>query len=109
EGVKGLTAFAFNLAFPALILRTIGTRGLIGDAGDVTLLVAYFAPVFVLYVVVQLLDRRLFGADPATAAVSGMASIFANNVMLGIPLVLATFGEAGLVPLVLLFTFNTFV
>jgi len=109
EGVKGLTAFAFNLALPALFLRTIGTQGLVADLGDARLIAAYFLPVFLLFFVVRLIDRRLFGADAGTAAVSGMAAVFSNNVMLGVPLVLATFGEAGLVPLVLIFTFNTFV
>jgi len=93
EGVKALSDLAFVLFLPALLFRSMART----DFASFPALApgAYFAVAVVLFLLSYTLLRRR-GIAPRRAAVFGMSGVFANTVMVGIPLVRLAFGEPGL-------------
>lgn len=97
---EGLSAFVFVLAIPALLFRTVATADLPSlNPGPFWL--AYFLPLALCWIIAGLVARSL-GRDGAEAAVIGFTAAQSNTVLIGIPLILGVFGEAGRVPIVLL-------
>ena len=100
-GARAVGIFVFNLAIPALLFRAMA-RGLppFGQAGG--LLAAYYGGVALVYVVAELLGRRVFRTGAAERAVMGMSAGFSNVAVIGLPLVSLAYGHDGLVPAVLI-------
>ena len=94
-GFKALALFVFALAAPALLFSG-GTSPLegAGGAGLVTLIA-----VVVVFGATLLLGRRVMGMSLAEAAVFALACVFGNTVMMGIPIIVAAYGQPGLPPL----------
>jgi malonate transporter and related proteins len=102
EAAQGLSQFVFNMALPALLFRTMVIMEPQG-AGLVSLWIAYFGALAIIWIAASLLSRL----TPALKAGDGgastaMGSSFGNIVMLGLPLTLSHFGEAGAVPVSLI-------
>jgi predicted permease len=102
---RGLSLFVFNFAIPVLLIRTM-SRIELPSRGDLGLLVVYFGTTFMVFALGALLARhwRRSGAEPA---IFGITAAFSNSFILGIPLVLAAFGEAGMAPLSLIIAFHS--
>ncbi|GGE50805.1 permease [Agaricicola taiwanensis] len=98
---EGLSDYVFALAVPALIFRTLSTNSL-PNTSPWGYWIAYFAGVAVVWPLAMLLARRVFGRSSQEAVVHGFAAGQSNTVLVGIPLILAAYGEAGAVPLFLL-------
>lgn len=102
ESVKDLSNLVFLVLTPALMFRTmarVDVRQL-----DIRPLAAYFAAVFVLFVLTLLwqgFNRR--------AAVLALAVTFSNTVMIGIAFIGLAYGEAGLVILLSLLSLHALV
>lgn len=96
EGFAGLATFVFCLAAPALLFLG-GTRPYDGGAGPA---IAQVGAAVLMYGVAILIARRWFAAQPAEAAVFGLTCIFGNSVMMGIPLIVAAYGVAGVAPMI---------
>src|SRR5207248_3770260 len=97
EATQGLSQFVFNMALPALLFRTMVVMEKQG-AGLLSLWIAYFGALAVVWIAAAFLSRftpALMGDGGASA---GMAAVFGNLVMLGLPLTLSHFGEAGAFP-----------
>ena len=105
EGARGLGNFVYYLAVPALLFSTMA-RGVWAEQLDIAFLVSYFLPTLLMFPVALLLGRALFGTGLAERAVMGLGCSFGNTVLLGIPLVVTAFGEAGMVPLTLIIAFH---
>ncbi|MDB5415208.1 MAG: family transporter [Rubritepida sp.] len=90
-GFRGLNSFAFSLAAPALLFAS-GTAGYQGGGGAA---LAFFLGVAILYVV-TLFGARRFGLPLATSGAVALDVTFGNTVMMGIPIIVAGFGQAGL-------------
>ncbi|GLK81602.1 AEC family transporter [Methylopila turkensis] len=97
----GLSDYVFLIAVPALIFRTLVGGGPIGD-NPWGYWVAYFAGVAVVWTLGMLFATRLFGRDRREAAIHGFASGQSNTVLVGVPLILQAYGDAGATPLFLL-------
>jgi len=89
-GFKGLNTFAFAFAAPALLFAG-GTAGHAGGGGAA---LAFFCGAAILYGGALLLARPRIGL--ARAGTFALDTTFGNTVMMGIPLVAAAFGQAGL-------------
>lgn len=85
---------AFYLFTPALLFRTTARIDL--AALPWATLGAFFGPVVALLLAVYLRERRRGGLEPAGPSVRAISVSFGNTVQLGIPIVTALFGEAGL-------------
>ena len=105
QASAGLSLFVFNMALPALLFRTMVTMEP-QSVGLVPLWIAYFSALAVVWIIGALLSR----ASPALAggggSSAGMAAVFGNLVMLGLPLTLAHFGPAGALPVSLIISIH---
>lgn len=106
EGVRGLAAFVFWVALPAFLFRTMG-RGIDWAAVDWGMALSYFGACAVIYTSSLLLSRKAFGLRLEEAAVFSMATCWSNMVLLGLPLIVAAFGERGVLPLMMLVAFDS--
>lgn len=97
---EGLSAFVFVLAIPALLFRTVATADL-PNLNPAPYWLAYFIPLALVWLAGSTF-ARLAGRDRAERAVIGFTAAQSNTVLIGIPLILGVFGEAGRVPIVLL-------
>lgn len=102
-GFRGLNGFAFALAAPALLFAG-GTAGHAGGGGAA---LAFFAGAAVLWTGALLLARPRLGL--ARAGTFALDTTFGNTVMMGIPLIAAAFGQAGLSILVAILALHSMV
>jgi hypothetical protein len=103
--LQGMTLFVFWLASPALLFAG-GTRPHEGGGGAA---LAQIGGSVLLYGVGLLVARRLLRLSPAEAAVFALACVFGNSVMMGIPLIFAAYGEAGVPPMLAILALQTVV
>jgi predicted permease len=97
----GLSEFVFTIATPALVLRTMMGATLPAQQ-PWGYWAAYFLGVAIVWAISMLVARKVFAADYPQSVVAGFAAGQANTVLVGIPLILEAYGEAGAVPLFLL-------
>jgi len=93
---QGLSQVVFNLAMPALLFRTVATI----DRQSLSpwpLWAALFGGIAVVWIVTTIIasTTKLIDAAPASAAMGGS---FGNLAMLGLPLMLAHFGDRAALP-----------
>ena len=103
EAIKGLNTFVFYFAIPALLFRSMA-RGL--GPVDLGIVGTYFTAVGATFLLALPLARFVFRTGVEVRGLLVMGSIYANTVMLGIPLVFAVMGDAGGVQLMLIITFH---
>lgn len=104
--VNGLSNFVLYVAVPALLFRTV-VRSRPFDALNFDIVFAYYGASFVVMVGALALGRYVFGLAGGERASFAMGSMFSNTTLLGVPLVFATWGEAGLVPLMVVITLHS--
>jgi hypothetical protein len=103
EALKGMTLFVFALASPALLFSG-GTRPHEGGGGAALALLSGSVAVYLLAVLGAL---RLGRMTLAGAALFGLACVFGNSVMMGIPIIVAAYGQPGVPPLLAILAFQT--
>jgi malonate transporter len=101
-----LTRFAFSVAIPALLFRLMSDFSRLPPV-DIRVLIAYFCACFLVFVLGRLLAAQLFRLDGVAQSVFGLGGIFANNVLLGIPLAKVTLGQSSLPVISLVLVFNS--
>lgn len=97
----GLSDFVFTVAVPCLLFKTLATAD-VPEASPWAYWAVYFCAVIVVWSTAQLVVTRGFGRDKPTGTVAGFSAAQANTVLIGIPLILTTYGDAGRVPIFLL-------
>ena len=105
EGVKALVAFIFNVAMPALLFRLVVVSDVAGLI-DPRFLFAHISAQFAAALIGALLGWMLLRQDAPRLVIQGFGSSFPNSVLLGIPLMIALYGERGAVPVTMIFAFN---
>ncbi len=103
-----LTRLVFSVAIPALLFRLMSDFSRLPPV-DARLLLAYFGACFAVFLLGRLLAARVFCLDGVAQSVFALGGIFANNVMLGIPLAKVTLGERSLPVISLVLVFNALV
>ncbi len=101
RAADGLSDYVFVVAIPLMIIRTF-IEAKLPEASPWGYWIAYFVGVAMVWAVGQAISARLFRRRLREAVIHGFASSQSNVVLMGIPLVLAAYGEAGAVPLFLL-------
>ena len=104
--VDGLSNFVLYVAVPALLFRTIVSARPF-EALNFDILYAYYMPSFVVLLGALAFGRYVYGLSGGERASFAMGSMFSNTTLLGVPLVFATWGEAGLVPLMVIITLHS--
>ncbi len=103
-----LAKFVFAVAVPALLFRMMSGFQALPHV-DPRLLVAYFGGTLVVYGLAVAAGRALFALDGAGASVFGMGAVFANTVLLGVPVVQVTLGDRAIPAISLVIVFNALV
>jgi len=98
---EALGHYVYVIAIPVLIFKTLAVIDL-GANNPWHLWGAYFSGVAVTWTLATLVIRVGFGREARAGVVGGISAAFANTVMIGIPLVSSVYGEAGLVPLLII-------
>ena len=98
---EALASFVFTLGLPLLLMRSVAAAP-VPDTPPWPFWLTYFCGVVVAWTVGQQLLRRLFRESGGVALIGGLTASFSNLVLVGIPIVFTTYGEAGMVPLLLL-------
>jgi predicted permease len=102
--LKGMTDFVFYAAMPSLLFRAIGSAPPLRLA-DVA--VSFLAGALLLFALALLIGRRVLKARLAAASVFALNCVFGNTVMLGIPIVDAAYGPAGVANLLAVIAFHS--
>ncbi len=101
----GLSEFVFVLAIPALLFRTVaGSK--FPDLNPAPYWIAYFVGLATCWVLASFVAGRM-GRSAREAALIGFSAAQSNTVLVGIPLILGTLGEAGTVPIILLLVIHS--
>lgn len=98
---RGLSRFVFDFAIPALLFRSMATTEL-PPTIEWGYLISYYGGGYVAWVTGSLVSRLVFRRNGPESAIAGMTGAFSNTVLLGVPLVLTTFGERATLPLFLI-------
>jgi predicted permease len=101
-----LTRFVFAVAIPALLFRLMSDFSRLPPV-DPRLLIAYFGSCFIVFVIGRLIASRIFRMDGESQSVFALGGIFANVVLLGVPLAKITLGEASIPVVSLVVVFNS--
>lgn len=101
EAETGLARFVFDFAVPLMLFRSLATAEL-PKAIPWGYFASYYisaSSVFLLgFVLARFAFRRTYGGQ----VISGFGFAYGNNVLLGLPLILTTFGEAAALPFFIL-------
>lgn len=104
-GSEIFNAFVMNVALPALLFRAMANA----DANYLfngPFLLTYMGGQATLFLISLVIAQRVFKARLGAACLSATAGIYSNTGYMGIPLVLAAFGEVALPPAVLATAIN---
>lgn len=101
----GLNAFAFRFALPAMLFMKMSDTS-IGEGFDWNFIVAYSGGGLASFAVCVLLGRLLFRPTLGESGIQGIGAAFGNVGYLGLPIVLAVFGDAVLLPAVMVIVFD---
>jgi predicted permease len=96
-----LAKFVHTIAVPILLARTMATAEF-SDASPWLLWLSYFCGVGLVWTCAALVTIHLFQRGRRAAVIAGVSAGYSNLVLLGIPLVLQAYGEAGMLILFLL-------
>ena len=87
QSSEGLARFVFDFAIPLLLLRTFANSDL-PHALPLDLIVGYYLPVVVFYLLGMLIAKTVFARPFDGQAITGFSCCYGNTVLLGLPLVL---------------------
>lgn len=98
---EGLSEFVFVCAVPTLIFRTLA-QAKAPAVQPWSYWAAYFTGLALAWAAAMILARRRYATTHGLSVVAGFSAAQSNTVLVGIPLILKAYGEAGAVPLFLL-------
>jgi predicted permease len=100
HGLLGLNTFVFWFALPALLFHKVATTSL-ERLTDWTLYVGYEGSCVLVYGLVLTAARWVFRLDTPKAAICAFGAAWGNVGYMGVPLLIAAYGEARALPSVL--------
>ena len=106
EASEALTRFVFSVAIPAFLFHLMADFSSL-PAVDARLLIAYFGGCLVVFAVGRVIAATVFRLDGVSQSVFAMGGIFANNVLLGLPLAKVTLGDIAMPTVSLVLVFNS--
>lgn len=89
-----LTEFAVGVALPLLLFRTMVGADFRG-AAPWALWATYFSAAALTWTAGHLAVTKLFGRDNQAGVVGGVSAAFSNLLLIGVPMTLGVFGQAG--------------
>lgn len=108
SAIDGLSKFVFNFAIPVLLFRKLAEAGL-PDSMPWHLPIAYYGGGIAIFVLSAILGVALFRRGSAEAVSYGAVACYGNTVLMGIPIVLATYGDRASLPLFIIIGIHTLI
>lgn len=105
SAADGFSAYVYRIAIPALVFRAIALTPA-PDIAPVTLLLCYFGAVAIVWTLASLAARYVLKIDGPVSAIVGVGAAYSNTVMLGLPLVVTSYGSEGALIFFILFPFH---
>lgn len=105
ETGNGVADFVFMIALPLMLFRTLATAPL-PPSPPWAFWASYFVSLGIIWTAQVQIAGRGFGRERQESAIIGFTAVQSNMVLMGIPLVLRVFGDAGAIPLFLLVALN---
>ena len=105
---KGISEFAFSIAIPALLFRTIVVSEF-PDVSPYRMWGAYYGALAIIWIAALAISALLRARreDREDGVVFAIGSVYGNIVMLGIPLTLSALGNEAAGPMALILSVNT--
>ncbi len=105
EGIRGIMTFVLYFAIPAMLFRIVVNNELPG-IGDLNVLLAYYGGCLLVFTATVLFGRAVFKLPLDQLGILGMGGVYSNSVLLALPMIFTVFGEAGMIPILLIITFH---
>lgn len=102
---RGLSTFVFTFAIPAMLFKAMVTLG-IPASPPWGLWGAFFTTVAIIWVLAIAASHFVAGLEGAGGSSAALGGAFGNTVMLGLPLGVAHFGTAALLPMALIISLH---
>lgn len=103
---KGLSDFAFSLAMPALLFRTIAGATQ-GGPPPLPIVGSFFLTLAIVWCMATLTTRLILKRPATDAASISMTSTYGNVAMLGIPVSFSVLGDAAAAPIAAIMALHT--
>jgi len=94
----GLSRFVFKVALPILLFNSLVKMEL-PEKIDWGFFLSYYLVAIIIYALGLLADKYFFSGSPAEQGIFGLGASYSNLILVGLPIISAGFGEAGLLPL----------
>ncbi len=104
---NALSKFSYNIGIPLLLFTIMSNIGNL-PAPDWKIAFAFFGSCFTVFFIGRLVAKNVLRLDTDSRTIFGMASVFSNNVQLGIPVAIALLGEKCLPSIAVIFALNGF-
>lgn len=89
-----MSRFALFVSLSAFLFRTMVNIFGSGQTFDPRVLIAFFGACVIVFLFGRFILAKFLGLDPVAGTVAGIACVFSNNGMLGLPLAMALLGES---------------
>lgn len=103
--VDGFAQVIFVLALPALMFKLV-TGAQFPDSLPWGYWIAYYVGMGITWALTMVVTRSVFGGTHGDAVIAGLAAGQANTVLIGIPIIIKTYGEAAAFPIAMLVAVN---
>jgi malonate transporter len=103
---EALAKFVFAVAVPALLFSLMSDFSKLPPV-DARLLLAFFGGCLIVFALGRAVGLWVFGLNGVQQSVFALGGIFANNVLLGVPIAKATLGEPAMPSVALVLVFNS--
>jgi predicted permease len=103
-----LTRFVFTVAIPAYLFRLMSDFSRLPPV-DPRVLLVFFGGCAIVFVLGRLVGRYVFRLDGVGQSIFAIGGIFANNVLLGVPMAAVTLGPSSMPAISLVLVFNSLV
>ncbi|MGL4474213.1 MAG: AEC family transporter [Shewanella sp.] len=106
EQINGISQFAFYLCIPALLFSTMWQVPL-SQSLNATVLLAFYIPVVSCFLVVLAFGHWYLQRPWAKCAVMALSGSYSNCLLVGLPVIVAAFGEAQMARVFIIITFHS--
>lgn len=100
-----LTKFLFNIAIPVMLFGVMSEFHK-QEAKDPKLILAYFGGSFIVFFIAHYFSKKVLKISSRASSVFSVGTIFANNVMIGIPILMAFMGDDAIAVSAMIISFN---
>lgn len=104
--IAGISRFVFMVAIPVMLFNAMAKISL-PEALEWGFLLSYYLAAFITYALAMLIGRFCFNYTLAEQGIFGLACSYSNTVLIGIPVVLAAFGDKGQLPIFMLISVHS--